>query len=64
MGKGDNRRPSSVSKEEYDNNFEAIFGKKKLNLMDQEEDNETTTEPVPPPVCRETEDPDQNGGES
>lgn len=32
MSKGDNRRPSSVSKEEYDKNFEALFGKKKLNI--------------------------------
>ena len=28
-GKGDKPRPYSVSKEEFDNRFEAIFGKKK-----------------------------------
>ena len=28
-GKGSKPRPFSVSKEEYDNRFEAIFGKKK-----------------------------------
>ena len=30
MSKGDGRRPSSVSKAEYDKNYEAAFGKKKL----------------------------------
>lgn len=34
MGKGDHTRPSSVSKEEYDANFEAVFGKKKLNVWE------------------------------
>jgi len=32
-GKGDKRRPCFVSKEQYDRNFEAVFGKKKLNVM-------------------------------
>lgn len=30
MSKGDTRRPSSVSKGEYDANYEAAFGKKEL----------------------------------
>ena len=30
MSKGDNKRPSSISKEEYDANFEAAFGKKEI----------------------------------
>lgn len=34
MGKGDNRRPSSIPKAEYDENFESIFGKKKLNIWE------------------------------
>jgi hypothetical protein len=29
-GKGSSPRPFSVSQEEYDNRFEAIFGKKKV----------------------------------
>lgn len=29
MGKGSSPRPFSVSKDEYDNRFETIFGKKK-----------------------------------
>lgn len=33
-GKGDKPRPLSISKEEYDNRFEAIFGKKKPKVED------------------------------
>lgn len=35
-GKGDTPRPLGVSMEEFDNNFDAIFGEKKKN-----------TEPIP-----------------
>jgi hypothetical protein len=35
-GKGSKPRPFSVSKEEYDNRFEAIFGKKKDTLSEYE----------------------------
>jgi hypothetical protein len=34
MGKGDTRRPSSISKEEYDANYEAAFGKKELRVWE------------------------------
>lgn len=37
MGKGDHRRPHSVSKEEFDANFERVFGVKKLNIMSPED---------------------------
>lgn len=37
MGKGDWRRPCQVPKEEADANFERIFGKKKLNVMSDED---------------------------
>ena len=37
MGKGDNRRPSSIPKEEYDENFESVFGKKKLNIWEDKD---------------------------
>jgi len=37
MSKGDWRRPSSVPKSEYDANFEAVFGVKKLNVMSDTE---------------------------
>ena len=33
MGKGDSRRPSFVSKEQYDKNYKAAFGKKNLLNM-------------------------------
>ena len=42
MSKGDNRRPSSIPKEEYDENFESIFGKKKLNIWEDKDDELTT----------------------
>jgi hypothetical protein len=44
MGKGDNPRP--VDKSRYDNNFEAIFGEKKLNVWEDADDerHETGTE--------------------
>lgn len=32
-GKGSKPRPFSVSQEEYDNRFEAIFGKKEKNMQ-------------------------------
>ena len=38
MGKGDNRRPSSIPKAEYDENFESIFGKKKLNIWEDKDE--------------------------
>lgn len=41
MSKGDNRRPSSVSKEEYDENFEALFGKKKLNIWENPDESDS-----------------------
>jgi hypothetical protein len=34
MGKGDTTRPSHVSKEKYDDNFEAVFGRKELPLWE------------------------------
>jgi hypothetical protein len=34
MSKGDNKRPSSISKEKYDANFEAAFGKKELRTWE------------------------------
>lgn len=37
MGKGSRRRPCQVPKSEYDANFEAVFGKKKLNTMSDED---------------------------
>jgi len=36
-GKGDTPRPLGVSKEVFDNNFEAIFGKKKTAKEQYEE---------------------------
>ena len=33
MSKGSNRRPSSVSKEQFDNNWENIFGKRSSEYM-------------------------------
>jgi hypothetical protein len=33
MGKGDWRRPTLVSREEADSNWESVFGPKKLNNM-------------------------------
>lgn len=37
MGKGDWRRPSQVPKQVFEDNFEAVFGTKKLNVMSDEE---------------------------
>lgn len=37
MGKGDWRRPSQISEEQERANWEAVFGKKKLNVMSDEE---------------------------
>jgi len=37
MGKGDSRRPCFVPKAQYDKNFETVFGKKKLNVMSDED---------------------------
>jgi len=37
VGKGDNRRPCLVPKEQYNQNFESVFGTKKLNVMSEEE---------------------------
>lgn len=37
MGKGSKRRPCQVPKEQYDKNFEAVFGKKLLNVMSDED---------------------------
>jgi hypothetical protein len=34
MSKGDWRRPSSIPKDQYDKNYEAVFGKKKLNVWE------------------------------
>jgi hypothetical protein len=36
MGKGDKRRPSYVEKKVYDENFEAVFGRKELKTWDPE----------------------------
>jgi len=37
MGKGDKRRRCQVSREVEEANWEAIFGKKKLNVMSDED---------------------------
>jgi len=37
MSKGSKRRPSSISEAELQENWEAVFGKKKLNVMSDEE---------------------------
>ena len=37
MGKGSAPRPFSVSKDAFDKNFEAIFGKKETNKQDTKE---------------------------
>jgi hypothetical protein len=42
-GKGSKPRPFSVSQEEFDNRFEAIFGKKK-NILPEYELNKSTGE--------------------
>jgi hypothetical protein len=33
MGKGSTRRPCQVPREVYESNFEAVFGKQRLNVM-------------------------------
>lgn len=52
MGKGDTRRPSHVSKKEYDANFEAVFGRKELRQWEDApqtgEGNRGTGGEVPP----------------
>lgn len=40
-GKGDKPRPLSVPKEEFDNRWETIFGKKTKEEKPKEESNET-----------------------
>jgi hypothetical protein len=56
VGKGDWRRPTQVSREEADANWEAIFGTKKLNNMsdeDREKLHEETNEPLTDSSTRE-----------
>jgi hypothetical protein len=48
MSKGDWKRPCSVPKEQYDANFEAVFGKKKLNVMADEDRAALSEEPTDP----------------
>jgi hypothetical protein len=43
-GKGSRPRPFSVSKDEFDNNFETIFGKKKKDILPEYELNKSTGE--------------------
>ena len=43
-GKGSRPRPFSVSKEEFDNRFDAIFGKKKKEPLPEYELNKSTGE--------------------
>lgn len=42
MGKGDNYRP--VDKEKYDESFERVFGKKKLNVWEDAPPKDGTVE--------------------
>ncbi len=44
MAKGDSKRPSSIPREEYEENFKAIFGEKKLNLWEDKDDDLGTGE--------------------
>ena len=37
-GKGSARRPLSVDEQTFNDNFDAIFGKKKLNIADKKEE--------------------------
>lgn len=46
MGKGSSPRPFSVSKDDYDNRFETIFGKKK-NVEESTVDESLTKEVQP-----------------
>ena len=43
-GKGSRPRPFSVSKDEFDNRFDAIFGKKKKETLPEFELNKSTGE--------------------
>jgi len=43
-GKGSRPRPFSVSKDEFDNRFDAIFGKKKKDILPEFELNKSTGE--------------------
>lgn len=43
-GKGSRPRPFSVSKDEFDNRFDAIFGKKKKDILPEYELNKSTGE--------------------
>jgi hypothetical protein len=43
-GKGSRPRPFSVSKDEFDNRFDAIFGKKKKETLPEYELNKSTGE--------------------
>jgi hypothetical protein len=43
-GKGSRPRPFSVSKDEFDNRFDAIFGKKKKEMLPEFELNKSTGE--------------------
>jgi hypothetical protein len=43
-GKGSRPRPFSVSKDEFDNRFDAIFGKKKKDTLPEFELNKSTGE--------------------
>lgn len=53
MSKGDWKRPrdGSVSKEQYDDNFEAVFGKKEIKTWNPEEDNEQEKSVQDQPTC-------------
>lgn len=46
MSKGDWRRPCNVSREESDRNYEAVFGKKKLNNMSDKDREELDVERI------------------
>jgi hypothetical protein len=43
-GKGSRPRPFSVSKDEFDNRFDAIFGKKKKEILPEFDLNKSTGE--------------------
>jgi len=55
MGKGDVRRPSSIPKKEYDENFVSIFGEKKLNIWEEKDEDKSEREGTPKCI------PDQAG---
>jgi hypothetical protein len=60
MGKGTNPRPFGVSKEEYDNRFETIFGKRKRpgeQPADESQPKETQHDqdvPPDPTTCQQS----------